>query len=221
MFFNAVALPTIADAFNHIVVKFNGTNTAGTVNLTTGLVLPSTYNSESYMQVNSYMQSITICKVPQQTQQFYVGLFPDNYYVGNVSFIVSVYEGELDFNTRDTITFTAAKGDYLYFESQAYSQQTSAKRIIVQGNGGYAYLSGPFADCNRNNQIVTTQNYCIDLPLLPEGNQGNPPNYYYGVFFDDVYNGKVELQKGPCSTYSGVSTLVVSILSLLALLLLN
>jgi len=217
--YNAVTLPTIIDAFQHIVVKFNGTNTAGLVNLTSSMLLPASYYSGSYKQVQAYMQSITLCSVPQQAKQIYVGLFPDQSYVGNVSFMVNVYEGELNFNTRPTISFVAGKGDYYYFRSQSYSEPTSGRRVVVEGRGGYAYLSGPFNDCNEDDKIVTQQNYCIDLPLIENGKENNPTVYYYGVFFDDSYNGKVMLEKGKCSAYSGVSTLVASILSLLAFLL--
>jgi len=39
-------------------------------------------------------------------------------------------------------------------------------------------------------------------------------------FFDAQYDGKVMLQKGNCASYSGVETLIVSFLSVLAAILL-
>jgi len=216
--FYSVSLPSIQDNYHNVLIKFNGTAKSGLVNLTSATSQPRFFLSGTYKAVTAYPQSISLCNIPALTPMVYVSLFPSADFVGSVSFIASVYEGELDFNGRTTLTAFFDKGSLFYFWSAAYSETDIARRLVVQGSGGNAYLSGPFNDCHEDSQIVSSPNYCIDLPL-EENIEQNPTTYYYGVYFDNDYNGMVSLELGSCATYSGVQTLLLSVISLVAVLL--
>jgi len=219
-FYQIALTPTIQDNFEAILIRFNGTAPLfGTmVNLTAALSLPQVYAAGQYKPVTASPQCISICNVAALTPNIYVSLFPSVGYVGNVSFVAKVYPSEMDFNTRATFNFNTQKGDLYYFNSAAYSQSGIPRRLIVQGSGANAYLSGPFPNCNQDGSISPTPNYCIDLPLTED--PGTDTNtYYYGVYFDGTYQGFIQLQQGDCADYSGVQTLIISLISLLALLL--
>jgi len=223
--YNEIALPPIRDAYKAILVKFNGTRTSGTgsVNITVSNNLPAAYMNGNYKTVYDYQQAVTLCNVPQDTARFYVSLFSTPEYQGNITFIATVYEAELSFNLRPRIDIAVEQNDLLYFRTQAYSEAVTKRRIVIEGNGGQAYFTGPLLNCNRDSLVYSQSeaSYCIDLPLVEDGkaNADDLETYYYGVTFDGNYDGKVELQKGPCSEYSGVSQIIVSILALLAFLL--
>jgi len=212
--YNAITLPPINDAYKSVLVQFNGTSTSGLSNLTVSANIPGSYVNGIYKTVGPQQQVISLCNLVEDTQQIYVSLFSSPDYVGNVTFTATVYEAELNFNDRQSIQISTQRGDIFYYRTAAYSTITSTRRMIVEGSGGRAYLSGPFNNCARDTLITTDPTYCLDLPL-----DDQETLRYYAVFFDEVYDGKVEVQKGRCSDYSGVSSLIVSILSLLALLL--
>jgi len=213
--YNAITLPPIDDDYHAVLVRFNSSSLNGEVNMTVSNNIPAAYNNGAYKLVAAYEQSLSLCTLQEDTQQIYVSLFISPNYIGNVSFETYVYPAELNFNDRVTIEISTKKNDLFYFRTAAYSTTTSTRRMIVEGAGGRAYMSGPFQQCNNVNNILTTEpTYCIDLPI---DNQEDLK--YYPIYFDDVYDGKVEVQKGKCADYSGVSSVIVSIISLLSLLL--
>jgi len=218
--FHSVTVPSTSNSYYHLLVKFNQTVLSGELNLTVNTVRPKTYNVGSYKLVHDYVQTINYCNIPTDTKNLYVSMFADPTYVGNVSFTAQLYDGELNFVDRSEFEIHAASGDIMYFRTSAYSETTSTRRLVIWGRGGFAYTSGPLLNCRSDSLIESTEpNYCIDLPVEPTKPE-NPQLRYYGVYFDGPYDGKVMLQKGNCASYSGVETLLVSLLSILAAILL-
>jgi hypothetical protein len=215
--YHSVKTPGITNVYKHIQIIFNDTSVAGMVNLTAALTLPRVYTAGSTKMVQMYNQSMNLCQIPALTNQVYVSLFPSLDYVGNVSFIAQVYDAELNFNDHPEIEIHAKKGELFYFRSQAYSERTSSKRLIVWGRGGYAYLTPPVLNCRNDHMVPSSSNYCTDLPL--EDKEDNLRNYYYGVYFDGDYDGRIKLEKGKCEDYEGVASLIMPVVLLFAMLL--
>jgi hypothetical protein len=209
----------IKDNYLHLLVKFNHTSYSGELNVSASTAFPKTYLVGTHKLAQTYSQTINLCNIPAQTQKVYVGLFADPTYVGNATFTTHFYDGELSFPSRTEFEIHVQERDILYYRSSAYSEITSSRRIVVEGRGGKAYTTGPLRNCQSDTLITTEPNYCIDLPT-EQTKPENPETHYYAVYFDGQYDGKVMLQKGNCATYSGVETLIVSFLSVLAAILL-
>jgi len=209
----------VKDAYQHLIVKFNHTSLSGELNVSASTIFPKTYLIGTHKLAQNYVQTINLCNIAALTPKVYVGLFADPTYVGNASFTTHFYDGELSFNGRSEFEIHAQGGDILYYRSSAYSEITSSRRLVIWGRGGKAYTAGPVKNCQSDNEIPSDPNYCVDLPL-EQTKPENPQTHYYAVYFDGQYDGKVMLQKGNCASYSGVETLIVSFLSVLAAVLL-
>jgi len=218
--YNSITVPAITDSSRNIHISFNGTIISGEVNFTSSTVLPRNPLIGNTRYVTSDLQSDIFCNPSATTTKIYVSLFPSADYIGNVSFIVTEYDAVLDFVTAESIPITIQKGESFYFESASYSTLSDQRRFTISGSGGNAYAFGPFSTCGVQNVFYQTINHCIDLPIKQESAETDVTYYYY-VTADNTYTGQVDVEKGNCSSYSGVSTLILSIGLLLVVLLIN
>jgi hypothetical protein len=209
----SIAYGPTADVNQHLLIVFNGTINSGNANVTGSLTIPTSYLTQSYLELQTGIQSVSVCKLPQNSATGYVGIFPSSDFNGNISLQAYTYQAELDFVSNSAITIAPIAGETFVYWSASYSTISVPRKISITGRGGPAYLMGPYQTCSTNAVIWSTSPiYCIDLPLVEELVANGNDKYYYPVYFAGDYNGQIQVQLGSCN---GVGTIVVSFMALL------